>query len=103
MQDIQLIEVPLTGAARTVATIHDAAVPVVTLDLTRGRVLVTRIEQGVHNIYAVSVRDGATQKLTNNESPGVSFSGIQPLRADAIVFAREERKRDIWVVQRKTP
>ncbi len=103
VQEVQLIEVPLTGPVRTVATIDQAAVAAVGLDMMRGRVMITRNEQGVHNIYAVSLRDGATQKLTNNESPGVSFSGIQPLRADAIVFAREERKRDIWVVQRKTP
>jgi hypothetical protein len=103
VQEVQLIEVPLTGSVRAVATIDHAAVPAVSLDMMRGRVMITRNEQGVHNIYAVSLRDGATQKLTNNESPGVSFSGIQPLRADAIVFAREERKRDIWVVQRKTP
>ena len=103
VQEIQLIEVPMTGAARTVATIRDAAIPVVSPDPTRARVLVTRNEQGVHNIYAVSLRDGALQKLTINETPGVSFSGIQPLRADAIVFAREERKRDIWVVQKKRP
>jgi hypothetical protein len=59
---------------------------------------VTRATDGIHNIHAMSLRDGGMRQVTSNQSPGVSFSGIQPLRADAIVFARDERKRDIWLV-----
>jgi Tol biopolymer transport system component len=89
------------GGSRTVAVVADAPVPAVHVDPQRRRVLLTRNEGGVHNIYAVSLRAGVMTKITNNEMPGVSFSGIQSLRADAVVFAREERKRDVWLVQRK--
>ena len=100
--EIQLTEIPLNGEPRPIAVVADAAVPTIVMDLPRKRLLLTRDEEGVHNIYGISVPDGKFVKITNNESPGVSFSGIQPLRADALVFAREERKRDIWVVQRKS-
>ena len=99
--DLQLAEVSMSGQRRDIASISGPPVPAVRVDRQRSRVLVTRDENGVHNIYGVSLRDGAMTRITTNQSPGVSFSGIQPLRADAIVFAREERKRDIWVVQRK--
>ena len=99
--EIELKDVPPVGVSRTVAVVEDAPVPAVHVDAQRRRVLLTRNEGGVHNIYAVSLRDGAMTKITNNQTPGVSFSGIQSLRADAVVFAREERKRDIWLVQRK--
>jgi serine/threonine protein kinase len=100
--EMQLTEMPLSGEPRAIASVADLPVPAVRVDVSRARALVTRNEEGVHNIYAVSFRDGTLVRITNNESPGVSFSGIEPLRADALVFAREERKSDIWVVQRKT-
>jgi Tol biopolymer transport system component len=99
--EMHLDELTIDGKTRSLASIADSPVPSVHLDVARSRLLLTRDENGVHNIYAVALRDGATSRITNNQSPGVAFSGIQSLRADAIVFAREERKRDIWVVQRK--
>jgi hypothetical protein len=98
---LQWREASVGGNLREVASVADSPVPAVHVDTHRGRLLLTRDENGVHNIYAVSLRDGSPTKITNNETPGVSFSGIQSLRANAIVFAREERKRDIWLVQRK--
>ena len=98
---IQLRETPFTGAPRVLATIVDAPVPSVHVDARGGRVLLTRDENGVHNLYAVALRDGAVVKITNNETPGLSFSGIQSLRGEVLVYAREERKRDIWLVQRR--
>lgn len=102
MFDIQMTELPMSGDARAIAFVGNSPVPAVRMDPQRSRVLLTRDDEGVHNIYGVSLRDGAVTRITTNESPGVSFSGIQPLSAGAIVFAREERKRDIWVVQKKT-
>jgi serine/threonine protein kinase len=100
--EVQLTEIPLNGEPRAIAFVADAAVPTIVMDLPRKRMLLTRDEEGVHNIYAVTVPNGGLVKITNNESPGVSFSGIQPLHADALVFAREERKRDIWISRRKS-
>ena len=102
LYDIELREISTTGRSRSVALIENAAAPTVQLDPTRGRVLLTRDVEGVHNIFSVSLRDGMLHRVTANESAGVSFSGIQPLRDDAIVFAREERKRDIWISRRKS-
>ena len=99
--EMQLDELTLDGKTRSLAFIGDSPVPSVHLDVAHSRMLLTRDDSGVHNIYAVALRDGAVSRITNNQSPGVAFSGIQSLRANAIVFAREERKRDIWVVQRR--
>ena len=100
--EIQFSELSLDGKSRPVAVVTDAVVPTAHIDTARGRVLLTRDESGVHNVFAVALGDGAVTRLTNNQSPGVSFSGVQSLRSQAIVFAREERKRDIWLSQRKT-
>ena len=98
---LDLIELSPDGRSRALASIPDSPVPTAHVDAPRGRVLLTRDESGVHNIYAVSVRDGVLTKMTNNQTPGIAFSGIQCLRGGSVVFAREERKRDLWLVQRK--
>jgi eukaryotic-like serine/threonine-protein kinase len=99
--ELTLSQVSLAGVEKPLATIPDAAVPTLSVDRPHGRLFVVRATEGVHNIFAVSLADGTQTKITANDSPGVSFSGIQPLSDDAIVFARDERKRDIWLVQRK--
>jgi Tol biopolymer transport system component len=101
--DLEIVEVPLEGARRTIAAVSDSAVPAVRVDPAHGRLFLTRSIDGVHNIYAVSLRDGTQRQLTTNHAPGVSFSGIQPLQDEAIVFAREEWKRDIWLLTAGSP
>jgi hypothetical protein len=96
--ELELIEVPIEGAQRTIAVVSDSAVPAVRVDAPHGRLFITRSVEGVHNIFAMSLRDGTKRQVTANHAPGVSFSGIQLITEDAIVFAREEWKRDIWLL-----
>ena len=96
--EMELMEVPLEGAGKVLSSVADSAVPVIRIDAARGRSFVTRSVDGIHNIFVLSLRDGVQRQVTANRAPGVSFSGIQPLQDDAIVFAREERKRDIWLL-----
>jgi hypothetical protein len=95
---IELLELTLDGGRRQLASIGDSATPSVRVDARGGRLYVTRSIEGIHNVYMLSLRDGSQRQLTANHAPGVSFSGIQPLQDDAIVFAREEWKRDIWLL-----
>jgi Tol biopolymer transport system component len=96
--ELALAEVSVEGSQRELAVVPDGAVPAVRVDAAHGRLFVTRSVEGVHNVFAVSLRDGAQRQVTANQAPGVSFSGIQPVPVDAIVFAREEWKRDIWLL-----
>jgi serine/threonine protein kinase len=100
LYELELTEVTLDGTRRPLATVADSVVPAVQIDAARGRLFVTRSVEGIHNIYLMSLSDGSMKPVTSNQSSGVSFSGIDPLRADAVVFARDERKRDIWLVRR---
>jgi serine/threonine protein kinase len=95
---LEIMEVTLEGASRVLAVVGDSVVPAVRLDAAHDRLFVTRSLEGVHNIFTIALRDGSQRQVTANHAPGVSFSGIQPLQDDAIVFAREEWKRDIWLL-----
>ncbi|HVJ28437.1 MAG TPA: hypothetical protein VM493_12900, partial [Vicinamibacterales bacterium] len=90
----------LDGSRRTVGTVKDGVLPTAKVDHRRGRLFLSRSIDGVQNLFAMSVADGSMRQITANESPGISFSGVQPMGDDALVFARDERKRDIWLVQR---
>jgi serine/threonine-protein kinase len=98
LYQLVLIEVTLAGGRRTLGTVPDSVIPTVRMDTGRKRLFVTRSSEGIHNIHVMSLVDGSMRQVTSNLSPGVSFSGIHPLRADAILFARDERKQDIWLV-----
>jgi hypothetical protein len=101
LYELELIELALDGTRRRLATVPDSVIPAVRIDAARGRLFVTRSVEGIHNIHAMSLHDGSMRAVTSNQSPGVSFSGILPLRADAVVFARDERKRDIWLATKR--
>ena len=99
--EVTVVEHTIDGPQRAVATIADAAVPALRLDTARGRLILTRVVDGAHNLFALSLANGTMQRITSNESPGVSFSGVHVLTDGGLIFGREERKRDIWVVERK--
>ena len=101
--ELQLVEVALDGTRRNLGTVPDSPLPVVRADVGQGRLFVIRATDGIHNLHTMSLRDGTMRQVTSNQSPGVSFSGILPLRADAVLFARDERKRDIWLVTTGAP
>jgi Tol biopolymer transport system component len=103
MSSLEMTEASLDGRRRIVATVEDSFLSTARLDPAGRRVFVTRAIAGIHNIHVVNLADGTVKPVTANQAPGTSFSGIQPLGAGAIVFAREERKRDIWIVKRKSP
>lgn len=96
--ELELVELALGGGQRVLATVPDSVIPAVRVDTAGGRLFVTRNIDGIHNVYLISLRDGVQRQVTANHAPGVSFSGIQPLQDGAIVFAREEWKRDIWLL-----
>jgi hypothetical protein len=66
-------------------------------------VYVTRSEKGTHNVYAVSLANGSLARVTDNALPGITFSGFQPVGAQGVIGAREERREDIWLIQHTAP
>jgi serine/threonine protein kinase len=97
---LEYTELGLNGARRVIASIDDGVIPTARIDHAGRRLFVNRSTAGVQNLFAMSLADGTLRQVTANESPGVSFAGVQPLTDGAIVFARDERKQDIWLVRR---
>jgi serine/threonine protein kinase/Tol biopolymer transport system component len=98
--EIAAIDVSTAGARRPIATFGDAFVTTSRLDAAGKRLLVTRAEAGIHNIYSLSLADGRLTRLSDNQLPGVSFTGIESASNGAIVYSRPESRRDIWIARR---
>jgi Tol biopolymer transport system component len=98
--DVEVSELTLAGAKRLIGTIEDAFVTTARLDGPGARLLITRMENGVHNIFALRIAGGGLQRLTENPLPGVSFAGIEPTASGAIVYSRPEWRRDIWLARK---
>ena len=97
---MQISELTIDGGRRAIGAVDDAAIPTAKIDHRGGRLFLSRSTAGVQNIFSMSLAEGATRQVTTNESPGVSFAGVQPLGDNALVFARDERKQDVWLVQK---
>jgi hypothetical protein len=70
------------------------------LDPSGSTMYVTRVEKGVHNIYAVPLPPsrGAPAPLTTNTLQGVSFSAVMSIGADQLIGVRHERRKAIWLI-----
>jgi hypothetical protein len=89
----------ISGAQRRIATVTSGFSSTAQLDASRQALVVTRAQNGVHNIYDVSLRTGTVRQVTRNTLPGVTYSGFQPIAGGGLIGAREERRQDIWLIQ----
>ena len=89
------------ASGRTVAagTISQAFIATTRLDAATRTLYVTRVENGVHNLFEFSLATGSLKPLTRNTLAGVTFSGFHPLGSGSVVGTREERRQDIWLIQ----
>ena len=97
--DIDVLTVSSSGSVTRVGTITNAFIATTRLHEARRALYVTRIENGLHNLYEFSFATGEVKALTRNTLPGVTFSGFQPVGADALVGSRQERRQDLWLIQ----
>ena len=89
---------PGSGATRQLTTVQNGFVATARLDPERRSLLVTRVEQGAHNLYEVPFATGIARAITRNGMPGVTYSGFNAA-AGVIIGVREERREDIWLIQ----
>jgi hypothetical protein len=69
------------------------------LDITGRRVLVTLEEDGADQLFALPLGAGPPVPLTSNEMPSVTFSNVELAPGGTILYARHDRKKDIWLLR----
>lgn len=101
--DIEILLVRGDGRETAMASVPSAFVSTARLDAAGRRLYVTRVVDGIHNVYAVPLDgNGQATAVTSNGVPGVTFSGIIPLGDDRLIVAQMVSRRDIWVSEEST-
>ena len=97
--DAEVVAVLTSGSTRQVAMVKGGYAVTGHLDPAGGVVYLTRAERQVYNIVAVAIATGRINTVTDNQVPGVSFSGIQVARDGRVIFSRNDTKQDIWIMR----
>jgi serine/threonine protein kinase/Tol biopolymer transport system component len=95
---IEVLLVSSDGTMTTDGAITNAMMVTTRLDPAHGVLYVTRSEKGVHNVFGYAIGSGRLTQVTDNALPGVSFSGVRPAGA-ALIAVRNQRERDIWLIE----
>ena len=100
--DLEVLVVDERGQTRVAGRVTQVYVSTVRLHASRRMLVMTRSDQGTENVYAFSIDTGVLTPVTDNQLPGVTFSGFQPA-GQGFIGVREERREDIWLIQVATP
>jgi hypothetical protein len=97
--EMEALVIESSGVIRRAALVSHAFTTTSRLDGPRSTLYVTRAEQGIHNLYAISLTTGAMKSVTENPLPGVTYSGFAVLGQDRLIGVEDERRRDIWLIE----
>jgi len=96
--DLEVLVVDESGQTRVVGRVTQVYASTVRLHAARRVLYMTRADRGTENAYAFSIDTGTLTAVTDNQLPGVTFSGFQPA-GQGFIGVREERREDIWLIQ----
>jgi serine/threonine protein kinase len=99
--EVRILDAASPATGTKVGIITKAFVATTRLHPERRVLYVTRLENGVHNLYEFSLATGQLKALTKNTLSGVTFSGFAPA-GDAVIGVRDERRQDIWLIQQSS-
>jgi serine/threonine protein kinase/Tol biopolymer transport system component len=99
--DVDVIGVSAAGRQRVLGMVTHAWVATVRIDQSSGTLYVTRVENGVPNVYSFAPANAALVRVTDNTRAGIAFSGVVPLPRGAFLAIRSEHKSDVWMMERE--
>jgi len=95
---VEVSLVPPEGGASRVQRLDRVFDATIRLDAKQANLYATRVEDGVHNLFALSLTTRDLRRVTDNTRPGVTFSGIVPLESGDVLLVRQERKSDLFLM-----
>jgi hypothetical protein len=96
---MEIFELATTGSRRLAGVRERTVLGTARFDPVSKTVYVTGVDRGIHNVFAFSMIDRGWRRLTDNEIPGVSFSGIDVSIPGSLVYSRQEKNQDLWVLR----
>ena len=50
-------------------------------------------------MFALTLSDGVLRRIGGNALEGVTFSGMQSWGDQTLLYARQELRKDIWIIE----
>ncbi|HUF46974.1 MAG TPA: protein kinase [Vicinamibacterales bacterium] len=98
--DLEVLTAGPSRAPRLVTTITRAYVATARLDSDSSTIYVTRSDNGVHNVWRLTLDSGHLTAVTSNTLGGVTFSGFGVAGPGRLLTVRDEHRQDIWLSER---
>ena len=98
-QQVEITRAGLDGKTERLGLAEHAFGATARLEPTSQILYLTLAENGIHNLYSFVLAQPAFTRLTDNQLPGVTFSGIEFTKDGTLLYTRTERNQDIWMIQ----
>jgi serine/threonine protein kinase/Tol biopolymer transport system component len=95
---VEILVLASDGARINVWTVDRAVIDTVRLAAQQSTVYLTRVEAGVHNVFALSLASGVLRRISDNALLDVTFAGAETVGRDVLLGVRDERKSGIWLL-----
>jgi serine/threonine protein kinase/Tol biopolymer transport system component len=96
---VEAIQIDSAGAQTSIPIAGRGLGGSARLDRTSDSLLVVTIDADqIHQLEAVSLLNGRRRRITNNNLPGISFSGLEILPNKNIIFSTQTSNSDLWLI-----
>jgi hypothetical protein len=96
---VEVVVASMAGVLRPIGVVDNAFLATSRLASARSALYIARTDNGIHNLYELSVATGRIRRLTDNALPSVTFSAVEPLGGEGLIVVRHERRSDIWLLE----
>jgi serine/threonine protein kinase len=96
---VEVVVASMAGVLRPIGVVDNAFLATSRLASARSALYIARTDNGIHNLYELSVATGRIRRLTANALPSVTFSAVEPLGGEGLIVVRHERRSDIWLLE----
>ena len=99
LSEVEILTLMKSGSVDAAGSIAQAYLGTTRYDSAKSVLYVTRSIDGIHNVHEYSLATKTLRQVTDNNVPGVTFSGMRPAPAGSndILVVRDARVRDVWV------
>jgi Tol biopolymer transport system component len=87
------------GQVRRLPSLDDVFPTTARVDGIRRKLYVTRVVNGIHNIFSVSLDDGRARQVSDNRLSLVTFCCTEVRPDGSIIYAQEEWRQDIYILR----
>ncbi len=97
---VEILDFRAGGPGREIAAIEGASIWTAVLDPDGPAVLLSAARGATSDIIRIDLDSGQSVRVTDNPLPGVVFCGIQPQGEGDLVYSRQQRNADLWLLRR---